>query len=308
MPLVSVIINVRNGAQFLREAIDSVLAQTFAEWELVLWDDCSTDNSANIIAGYRDPRIHYYLSPDDTPLGEARNRAIAHATGEWLAFLDQDDIWLPRKLEKQLALIAPDVAIIYGRTVLFDSQHGNLRDYDHAHEFSALPEGDIFSQLFSHACFIAMSSVMLRAAALAEIGEIPPSIRVVPDYYLYVALARNYKARALQEVVCRYRVHSGSMSASHEYRRLLHEEPPLVIRQWASQVDPGVVRSRLKRYSTALALEEIRNGNLGGFRRLLLEGSVGWLISRPFAIAWRSIRRKLRRPYWLATEFASDPD
>ena len=308
MPQISVLINVRNGAQYLREAIDSVLAQTFADWELVLWDDCSTDDSAKIIAEYRDPRIHYHLSPEDTPLGEARNRAIAHATGEWLAFLDQDDIWLPRKLEKQLALTAPEVAIIYGRTVLFDSRQGNLRDYDHTHEFSALPEGDIFSELFSHACFIAMSSVMLRAAAVAELGKIPPTIQVVPDYYLYVALARNFKARAVQEVVCRYRVHSGSMSASHEYRRRLHEEPPLIIRQWASQVDPRIVRSRLKRYSTALALEEIRNGRLTGCRRLLLEGSPGWLISRPFAVAWRSLRRKLRRPYWLATEFASDPD
>lgn len=308
MPLVSVIINVRNGAPYLREAIDSVLAQTFADWELVLWDDCSTDNSAKIIAQYGDPRIRYHLSPDDTPLGEARNRAIAHAAGEWLAFLDQDDIWLPRKLEKQLARAAPDVAIIYGRTVLFDSRRGNLRDYDHSHEFSALPEGDIFSELFSHACFIAMSSVMLRASAVAEVGKIPATIQVVPDYYLYVALARNYKARAVQQVVCRYRVHPGSMSASHEYRRRLHEEPPLIIRQWASQVDPRIVRSRLKRYSAALAFEEIRNGRLAGCRRLLLEGSPSWLISRPFAMAWRSIRRKLRRPYWLATEFASDPD
>jgi glycosyltransferase involved in cell wall biosynthesis len=308
MSQISVIINVRNGAQYLREAIDSVLAQTFVDWELVLWDDCSTDDSAKIIAEYRDPRIHYHLSADDTPLGEARNRAIAHATGEWLAFLDQDDIWLPRKLEKQFAFVAPDVAIIYGRTVLFDTHQGNLRDYDHTHEFSALPEGDIFSELFSHACFIAMSSVMLRAAAVAEVGKIPPTIQVVPDYYLYVALARNFKARAVQEVVCRYRVHSGSMSASHEHRRRLHEEPPLIIRQWAAQVDPHIVRSRLKRYSTALAFEEIRNGSLTGFRRLLLEGSPGWLISRPFAIAWRSIHRKLRRPYWLATEFASDPD
>ncbi len=308
MPTVSVIINVRNGASYLREAIDSVLAQTFADWELVMWDDCSTDDSAKIIAAYRDPRIRYYLSPDDTPLGEARNRAIAQATGEWLAFLDQDDIWLPRKLEKQLALAAPDVAIIYGRTVLFDSHRGNLRDYDHSHEFSALPEGNIFSELFRHACFIQMSSVMLRASSLAEIGKIPSTIQVVPDYYLYVALARNYKARAVQQVVCRYRVHSGSMSASHEYRRRLHEEPPLIIRQWASQVNPRIVRSRLRKYATALALEEIRDGRVSGFRRLLLEGSPGWLISRPFAIAWRATRRRLRRPYWLATEFASDPD
>lgn len=310
MPLVSVIINVRNGASFLRETIDSVLAQTFADWELILWDDRSTDNSARIIGEYSDPRFHYQLSPDETPLGEARNRAIAQASGEWLAFLDQDDVWLPRKLEKQLALAAPDVSIIYGRTLLFDSKRGNLRDYDHRHEFSALPEGDIFAELFSQACFINMSSAMLRAAAVREVGAVPPNIQVIPDYYLYVALARNHKARAVQEVVCRYRVHPGSMSASLKYRRRLHEEPPLIIRQWSACLQPRVVRSRLKRYSTALAVEEIRNGRtaMAGLRRLFSEGSPAWLISRPFAIAWRAVRRKLRRPYWLATELASDPD
>jgi glycosyltransferase involved in cell wall biosynthesis len=310
MPLVSVVINVRNGAPFLREAINSVLAQSFADWELILWDDCSTDDSARVIAEYHDPRFHYYLSPDETPLGEARNRAIAQASGEWLAFLDQDDIWLPGKLEKQLALAAPEVAIIYGRTVLFDSRRGNLHDYDHRHEFCALPEGDLFAELFSKACFINMSSVMLRRSAVQEVGAIPSNIQVVPDYYLYVALARNHKARAVQEVVCRYRVHPGSMSACLEYRRRLHEEPPLIIRKWSPYLKPELVRSRLKRYSTALAVEEIRSGRaaMTGFRRLLSEGSPIWLISRPFAVLWRAIRRKLRRPYWLATEFASDPD
>ena len=85
MPLVSVIMNVRNGASFLREALDSVLAQTFVDWELIVWDDCSTDNSAQIVSQYRDPRIRYFLSPEDTPLGKARDSAIRRASGEWLA-------------------------------------------------------------------------------------------------------------------------------------------------------------------------------------------------------------------------------
>ena len=100
---------------------------------------------------------------------------------------------------------------------------------------------------------------MLRASAVAEVGKIPATIQVVPDYYLYVALARNYKARAVQQVV--YRVHPGSMSASHEYRRRLHEEPPLIIRQWASQVDPRIVRSRLKRFNKAKATPALLAGD-----------------------------------------------
>jgi glycosyltransferase involved in cell wall biosynthesis len=308
MPLVSVIMNVRNGASFLREALDSVLAQTFTDWELIVWDDCSTDNSAQIISEYRDPRIHYFLSPEDTTLGKARGDAIHHASGEWLAFLDQDDVWLPGKLEKQMALTASGVGIIYGRTVMFDARHGNRCDYDYAHEFTMLPEGDIFAQLFADACFIAMSSAVLRRAAVEEAGSIPPAIEVTPDYYLYAAVARRYQARAVQEVVCRYRLHPGSMSRSRRLR--LFQEPLLLIDQWAECLDPKVVAYRRMTYSTALALEEMRSGKTfgAGIRRLWSHGSLLWLLSRPLVRAWRWTRRKLRRPYWRGMELASDPD
>ncbi len=308
MPLVSVIMNVRNGASFLREAVDSVLAQTFIDWELIVWDDCSTDNSAQIVSEYRDPRIRYFLSPEDTTLGRARGDAIGHASGEWLAFLDQDDVWLPHKLEKQMALAASGVGIIYGRTVMFDARHGNRCDYDYAHEFTPLPEGDIFGQLFSEACFIAMSSAVLRRAAVEEAGSVPPAIEVTPDYYLYAAVARRYRARAVQQVVCRYRLHPGSMSRSHRLR--LFQEPLLLIDQWAPCLDPKVVAYRRMTYSTALALEEMRNGKTfsTGIRRLWSHGSWLWLLSRPLVRAWRWMRRKLRRPYWRGMELASDPD
>src|SRR5208282_4651656 len=115
MPLVSVIMNIRNGAAFLREALDSIMAQTFADWELIAWDDCSTDDSARIVAGYKDSRVRYFLSPENTPLGKARDNAIRQAQGEWLAFLDQDDLWTATKLEKQMALADNGVGIIYGR-------------------------------------------------------------------------------------------------------------------------------------------------------------------------------------------------
>jgi glycosyltransferase involved in cell wall biosynthesis len=308
MPLVSVIMNVRNGASFLREALDSVLAQTFTDWELIIWDDCSSDNSAQIISEYRDPRIHYFLSPEDTPLGKARDSAIRQASGEWLAFLDQDDVWLPRKLEMQMALVGSGVGILYGRTVMFDARQGNRRDYDYAHEFTALPEGDIFTRLFADACFIAMSSAVLRRSAVEEAGEIPQSIEVTPDYYLYVAVARRYGARAVQDVVCRYRLHPGSMSRSHRLR--LYGEPLWLIDQWADSLDPKLVAYRRMTYSTALALEEMRSGKtLGaGIRRLWSRGSLLWLVSRPWVRARRALRRKLGRPYWLAKELASGRD
>ena len=115
MPLVSVIINVLNGAATLPEAVDSVLTQTFSDWELIVWDDGSSDNSGEILSGYVDGRIRYVRSEQRVALGQARQRAIDLARGEWIAFLDQDDIWLPHKLERQLALARDrsDMALIY---------------------------------------------------------------------------------------------------------------------------------------------------------------------------------------------------
>ena len=211
MPLVSVIMNVRNGASTLRESLDSVMAQTLTDWEAIVWDDRSTDDSANIVAQYSDPRIRYFLSPEDTSLGKARDAAIRQAQGEWLAFLDQDDLWMPRKLEMQIGLADQETGLIYGRTVRFYPS-GMERDYDQAHEFEPLPEGDIFTQLFTKSCFIAMSSAVFRRSAIEEIGGIPESIAIIPDYYLYVAVARRHPVRAVQDVVCRYRMHDANMS------------------------------------------------------------------------------------------------
>ncbi len=237
------------------------------------------------------------MSPQETPLGKARDNAIRQATGQWLAFLDQDDVWLPYKLEEQMALAAGGIGIIYGRTVMFGAK-GKIGDYDYAHEFTPLPEGDIFTQLFADGCFIAMSSAMLLRSAVNEVGGIPDTIEVVPDYYLYVALAHSYRARAVQEVICLYRVHAGSLTRSNSPK--LHAEPLLLIDQWKDHLDPRIVAHRRMTYSTALAVDEIRSvrGAGPGLVRLVTQGSIVWLLGRPFVHAWRRVRRRIHRPAW----------
>lgn len=301
MPRVSVITNVRDGAAYLREALDSVIAQTFTDWELIVWDDCSKDDSARIVSEYSDDRIHYFLSPEDTPLGRARQLAVQQARGQWLAFLDQDDIWLPRKVEQQIALsdreLGGRVGIVYGRTVAFDP-HGRERDWDHWHEYRLLPEGDIFLELFKKSGFIAVSSAMLLRSAYEEIGGIPEEFQVIPDYHLFLAIARRYKARAVQEVVCRYRLHPASMSGSSRCR--IAEEALWLFERWAHCLDPRLVALRQRTYQTLLALEETRRLRSArrGIGRLLSRGSIGYLVSRPFVRAFRAVRRRVCRPYW----------
>ena len=309
MPLVSVIMNVRNGASTLREALDSVIAQTFPDWELIVWDDRSTDDSGAMVARYSDPRIRYFLSIELMSLGKARDNAIREARGEWVAFLDQDDLWLPRKLELQMALAdshpskrslggtPQNTGIIYGRTVRFYPK-GMERDYDQAHEFESLPEGDIFTQLFTKGCFIAMSSAVFRRSAIEEIGGIAENIAIVPDYYLYVAVARRHPARAVQTVVCRYRMHDANMSRLTAIA--MHREVLWLVDHWADSLDTGTVARCRKRHSTAIALEEMRTPNTAvhGIARLLREGSIASQLKRPFLFLFHIVRRNVRSPYW----------
>jgi glycosyltransferase involved in cell wall biosynthesis len=299
MPQVSVIMNVRNGAATLREAIDSVLAQTFADWELVVWDDRSTDGSAKVVSQYRDPRIRYFLSPEDTPLGKARSDAMRHARGEWLAFLDQDDVWLRHKLHKQMVLAAEGVGLIYGRTIRF-YPNGRERDYDHAHEYALLPEGDIFTKLFTKSCFIAMSSAMFRSSAIESVGDIPEEVRIIPDYYLYVAVAQKYRVRAVQEPVCRYRMHSDSMS--HITALEMHKEALWLVDRWSAYMDAPTIALCRRRHWTAIALEEMRSPQtfLRGLKQLFTQGSPGSQLARPFLFLMHVVRRNLRPPYWRA--------
>ena len=267
------------------------------DWELVFWDNASTDSTAEIAAGFGDPRMRYFRSPELMPLGRARTLAIREARGEWLAFLDHDDVWLPEKLAMQLALDDPGVAIIYGRAVSF-SAGGRERDFDHRHEFAPLPQGELFDRLFNESCFISMSSAMMRRSAVEEVGTVPDWVELITDYYLHLELSHRYRVRAVQSVVCRYRLHPKSLSRTGAVR--MHNEALWLIDRWADTVGAEVAGVRRRVHITALAVEEmlVPGSRLAGLARLFREGSLPFLLSRPFVWAFREGRRRIHRPNW----------
>ena len=91
-----------NTEKFITKSIDSVLSQTYSKWELLIVDDCSTDNTDEVVAKYKDERIRYFKNERNSGAALTRNRAMREAQGEWIAFLDSDDLWMPEKLERQL--------------------------------------------------------------------------------------------------------------------------------------------------------------------------------------------------------------
>ena len=122
-PLVSIIMNCYNGEAYLCESIESVLSQTYKNWELIFWDNKSVDKSAEIFKSYKDKRFKYYYAPQHTLLYEARNQAIEKSSGEFIAFLDTDDFWAKDKLELQIPFfIDLKVGVVYGNLFIVNEK------------------------------------------------------------------------------------------------------------------------------------------------------------------------------------------
>jgi hypothetical protein len=130
------------------------------------------------------------------------------------------------------------------------------------------------------------------------IGGIPEAIQIVPDYWLYVAVARRYRVGAVQEVVCRYRMHGANTSRLAALK--MNQEVLWLIDQWADHLEPRTVALCRQRHCTAIALEEMRRPDTAarGMARLFTQGSVASQLVRPFMFVFHIIRRNVRRPYW----------
>lgn len=112
-PLVSIIVNCYNSEVYLKETIDSIFAQTYNNYEIIFWDNQSTDSTASIIKSYDDPRVNYCYAEKHTPLGEARNLAMKKVRGKLLTFLDSDDVWLPNFLERAVCCLSSQNVLLY---------------------------------------------------------------------------------------------------------------------------------------------------------------------------------------------------
>ena len=121
-PLVSVIMNCHNGQKFLSDAIQSIINQTYKNWELIFWDNFSTDESKKILSQFKDKRIKYFKSKKFTSLYKARNLAIQNVKGEFISFLDTDDMWQKDKLEKHMNFFSKnkDYKIVYSNYYIYD--------------------------------------------------------------------------------------------------------------------------------------------------------------------------------------------
>lgn len=253
-PLVSVLMNCYNGEKYLRAALDSVLAQTYQNWELVFWDNQSTDDSAAICKSYVDPRIRYFYASGHTELGPARIQAFQQIRGEFVAVLDADDISHPDRLARQVAFLKqhPDVALV-GSWAQYIDEKGKIFD-----EFKPPSDQQELQDCLGWTNPIIHSSVMYRYQLAHEAGGYPENIVWAQDFGLTLALAQRAKIAMIADYLCQLRVLTASMTRSRKYQTLIANELLLLFKQAADTLQLSAKARRFNRRTMAIA--EIKLG------------------------------------------------
>ena len=208
---VSVIIPTHNRAELLRQAIASVLGQSFQDFEIVIVDDASTDDTLGATASFNDVRIRYFRNPQNRGESASRNAGLARANGDYIAFLDDDDVWLPRKLEAQVNLLDRSPAEVGG---VYCGYHRVDRETG-AIIATTLPErrGAIYADMRGQNWVGSPSTVLLRRECFKKAGLFDEKLKFGPDYDMWIRISRFYRFEIVKEPLVRYTVHANRLSA-----------------------------------------------------------------------------------------------
>ncbi len=226
-PLISVIMNCYNSETYLRHAIESVLNQSYQKWELIFWDNKSTDDSATIFKSYKDPRLLYFCANEHTTLGTARSLALEKANGEWCGILDCDDIWMPEKLKFQVDKISitNNVGVVYSD---FNIISHDGREKRIAKKPYKAFEGNVFEKILTEEFTVCWPTVLFNKKALREVGSFS-GFRYLEDFDVLLRLALKYQFLYINKKLASYRVHSNQNSINFQ---IMLEEKLLIFDYW----------------------------------------------------------------------------
>jgi glycosyltransferase involved in cell wall biosynthesis len=211
-PKVTVVVPTFRRAALLKETVDSILAQTYRDFELVIVDNMSDDGTEAYVTGIGDPRVRYFRNPNNGIIAANRNFGIGKARGEYIALCDDDDLWLPEKLMKQVAVLEehPEVALCYANASIFSE----------GKELAPLMMlKRVFTNHYRHLLvgnMIPNSTVLVRRSAFDSYGYLDTrrSHVAVEDYVMWLKIARRHQFYYIDEALIRYRVHPNASSAN----------------------------------------------------------------------------------------------
>lgn len=198
-----------NSSAYIRETYNSLLYQTSMDWEWLVTDDCSSDNTISILneISKSDPRVKVFQSEFNSGAATSRNNSISHASGEFIAFIDSDDLWKPDKLEKQLEFMGSDINFSFTAYELIDAKGKSLNKYIDKNQTGFFSYNDMLRKKATLGC----STVILRKSAFDDL--MMPLIRTGQDYALWLKILKTgNNAYVLNDILTQYRVLPGSIS------------------------------------------------------------------------------------------------
>lgn len=233
-PRVSIIMPAFNAERSISFSIKSVLDQSFGEWELLIINDGSTDSTLDVILEFRDSRIKI-INQSNQGVAAARNSALKIAIGEYIAFLDADDLWLPSKLQKQISIFSKsqkDLGLVY-------SGYRGFK-FSEANSFSLLTEpinihnNDHYKLLVSN--YIATLTVMIRRDIVFDVGYFREDLRGTEDWDYWIRISKLYKLKKIDQELALYRISAGSLSSN----KITHANEELKVLKTHLLVEDGI--------------------------------------------------------------------
>jgi len=214
----SVIIPTYNRADVLPPAIDSILAQTHTDFEIIIVDDGSTDNTRDVLEPYLAKPNIQYIYQENQKQAAARNNGVLRSRGEYVGFLDSDDLWYPEKLDLQVKALDehPEVGMVFSNQMMFtdDSDEGRVR-----YPRGVLKSGDIFKDLLQRKFYCSLQTVLVRRSVFDDVGLTDESLKnSLEDWELTLRIARKYKVLAIDKPLVRRRVHKETSVKYLEFR------------------------------------------------------------------------------------------
>ena len=224
MKLISIIMTCHNGEKYLNDAILSVFKQTYSNWELIFIDNNSTDNSRKIICSYNDKRIKYFKLENTLNLGSVRNYAYTKCLGDFISFLDVDDLWFNKKLELQVKKFNSDksIDILYSN---YFKLHNNQNIKIKKSLFKGYCQRNIILSYINGKPLTAWLTLMIKKDRLKNLEYIfDKNIHIASDFDLIIRLSSNCYFDFVEEYICSYRVHDSNESKQpvKELREILY--------------------------------------------------------------------------------------
>lgn len=259
MPTISVVIPAYNAERTILETIKSVQQQTFSDFEIIVINDGSSDQTLELLSQVEDSRLKIY-SYNNSGLSTARNRGISHSTGEYIAFLDADDLWTPEKLELQLAALQkqPAAGVAYSWTNFMDEKGESFRTGE-----PIWFEGNVYTHLLDGNFIASGSNPLIRKKAIESVGGFDSTLRSCEDWDFWLRLAACWEFVVVPKPQILYRLSSGTMSAKIQ----VMEEAHLIVIEKAFQSIPielkplkNQILANTYRFLAHLCLTRIPNG------------------------------------------------